>query len=163
MIILKSLTTVSAVEIQRLADNYAVSRNLRDSFPHPYTLDDAQYFKDLVSTGDLGHVFALFAEDTFVGVGSMILHEGAESGEIGYWLGEPFWGKGYATQAAEQLVAYAFQTLALKQVYAYVFAFNKASKRVLEKVGFQEESLLTQSALKEGTLHDEYRLHIQRP
>jgi len=163
MIKLKSLANVSSSEIQRLADNYAVARNLRDSFPHPYTLADAQYFKDLVNTGDLGTVFALFDDDTFIGVGSIIPHEGEGAAELGYWLGEPFWGKGFATAAAQQLLTYAFQELDFQKVYAYVFAYNPASMRVLEKVGFTEEAILAQSTLKEGEYYDEYRFSINRP
>ena len=77
--------------------------------------------------------------------------------EIGYWLTPDAWGEGYATEATELLVAYGFDQLRFNKVVAHAFAFNAASRRVLEKVGFTEEGVHRQEAFVDGEYVDIHR------
>src|SRR6185503_2988124 len=77
------------------------------------------------------------------------------SAEIGYWLGQPFWGRGITTEALVALTEYAIVTHGLKRVVAVPFAWNTASCRVLEKAGYELEARLRRSAVKDGTITDQ--------
>lgn len=78
------------------------------------------------------------------------------SGEIGYWLGEPFWGNGYATQAVKLLTRFAFEDLNLIRIFAGVFESNLPSMKVLEKAGYHLEAVLKSSVCKSGKFLDQY-------
>ncbi|TDO21266.1 GNAT family N-acetyltransferase [Pedobacter duraquae] len=162
MIELKTIQDISPKDIQQLANNYAVKKNLRDSFPFPYSIEDATSFLELVSAGQLGHVFAIVSNNKFIGVGSLIPqnNEHRFNAEIGYWIGELYWGSGYATEAVNLLVQFAFGNLNMSRVYAYIYDFNIASMRVLEKSGFYKEGVLRSSIIKEGKLYDEHLYSI---
>jgi RimJ/RimL family protein N-acetyltransferase len=99
--------------------------------PHPYTEDHAEEF--LAMPPDGRHVFVIERKDGLF-MGMTGLHS-ADGYEFGYWLGKPFWGFGYATEAARRLVAYAFETLGVDTVHAGWFADNPASGHVLAKLG----------------------------
>jgi RimJ/RimL family protein N-acetyltransferase len=103
MVNLRHISSIPLAELQKLADNYAIARNLKDVFPHPYTMRHAADFLNLAEQNRLGHVFGIFYNDVFTGVGSIVPKEDIYriSGEIGYWIGEPFWGKGIATEAVK--------------------------------------------------------------
>jgi RimJ/RimL family protein N-acetyltransferase len=79
------------------------------------------------------------------------------SAEIGYWIGEPYWGLGIATLAVEMITTYGFEQSNLVRIYAGVFDYNKASQRVMEKAGYKLESIAEKSIIKNGELHNEYR------
>lgn len=164
MIQLRNINTVRPSELQQLANNYAVKKNLRDFFPFPYSLENAESFLELAATGSMGHVFALYFEETFIGIGSLIprTHEHRINAEIGYWIGEPYWGKGYATSAVKQLIRFAFEELGFLRIYAGVYDYNNASMRVLEKAGFQKEAIMHASVIKEGKLHAEHVYSIRK-
>lgn len=78
-----------------MANNHAIAVNLHDTFPYPYTLEDAVTYLDLVVKGELGHVFGIYKDDTFVGCCSVIPQYDIYriNAEIEYWIGEPYWGK----------------------------------------------------------------------
>lgn len=80
-----------------------------------------------------------------------------KSTEIGYWIGESFWGKGIATQAVGLLVHHAFEELGLARLYAGIFEYNVGSIRVLEKNGFQKEGISKKAVFKNGKFWDEHR------
>jgi Acetyltransferases, including N-acetylases of ribosomal proteins len=163
MIRLQNIDITTPEIIQRLANNHAIAMNLRDAFPHPYTLKDATSFLKLVSTGSLGHVFGIYDDEIFVGCCSLIPQQDVYriNAEIGYWIGEAYWGKGYATEAVKRLVDYAFHELNLLRVYAYIFEYNIASMKVLEKVGFYKEAVIKSSIIKEGQIFDEHLYSIR--
>ena len=78
------------------------------------------------------------------------------SAEFGYWLGEPFWGRGYATEAIAGFSEWAFQAFDLVRLYAMVFTWNPGSARALEKCGFVREAFCKSAAIKEGQVVDEW-------
>jgi len=102
--------------------------------PHPYTEEHAEEFLALPPDGR--HVFAVERKQDGLFLGMTGLHPDGDGGhEFGYWLGKPFWGAGYATEAAGRLVRYAFEALGLETVHAGWFADNPASGHVLAKLG----------------------------
>ena len=101
--------------------------------------------------------FAIASDEEAVGGLSLSLQRGVRSkaAEIGYWVGEPYWGRGIATLAVRSFVEYAFERFGLLRVSASVFADNPRSVRVLEKSGFVYEGRLRKSVVKDGRVLDE--------
>jgi len=141
----------------RHADNPNVWINLRDSFPHPYTMADARAWVDLATTKLRGYAFAITAGGFAVGAVGLLPQQDVNrhSSEIGYWLGEAYWNRGITTEAVRAVTDYAFRTLRMHRVYAEIFEWNRASMRVLEKAGYQMEGRLRRHAVKDGKLIDQ--------
>ena len=139
------------------ANNRAVWLNLRDLFPHPYRREDAERYIELVQRQSQPTSFAIAVDGSAVGGISLRPGEDVEriSAELGYWLGEPYWGRGITTAAVKAVTAYAFTTLDLVRVFAVPFANNRASARVLEKAGYLHEGRLRSSAIKNGQVLDQ--------
>ena len=129
-------------------------------FPHPYTVADARGWlsrqKNRDSVTDLN--IALAIDHGGEAIGGIGLHPQGDvarlSAEIGYWLGEPHWGRGIMTAAVKALSRYGFSELGLVRIYAAVFEWNPASMRVLEKAGFVQEGRLRRSVIKDGKVID---------
>ena len=141
----------------RYANNRNVWRNLRDRFPHPYTIADAEsWIRRNEETNEPTMSFAIVLEGEPVGAVGLEHREDVDRRtlELGYWLGEPFWGRGLATEAARAVADYAFATFDVERLEAGVFEWNPASGRVLEKAGFQLEARLRKSVFKDGQLID---------
>ena len=150
--------------IVRHANNRKVWINLRDRFPHPYTPADAQVWLWLVSQTTPETQFAIAVGGAAVGgIGIELLTDvQRRSGEIGYWLGEEFWGQGIATAAVRSMTDYAFSTYDVCRIQATVFEWNPASMRVLEKAGYALEGRLRQSVTKDGKTIDQFLYAIIR-
>ncbi len=149
----------------RYGDNIKIWRNLRDRFPNPYTREAARDWIDYSRACRPETDFAIDVRDEAVGGVGMKIGLDVErfSAEIGYWVGEPFWGKGLATAALSAVVDYAFRELGMIRVFALPFATNLASARVLEKAGFAREAVLRSSAVKEGAVLDQWLYAITSP
>jgi len=143
--------------IVRYANNRKVSINLRDRFPYPYTARDARNWLDMVVDAKPVTNFAIdVREEAVGGIGFTPQHDvERRSAEIGYWLGEPFWGRGIATEALITVTEYAFANFDLCRLYAHVFDWNAASARVLEKAGYTFEGRLKKSVTKDGQTIDQ--------
>lgn len=141
----------------RHGDNSRVAANLRDRFPHPYTLDDARRWLGVVRAQDPEMKFALDIDGELVG--AIGLEPGSDvyrrSAELGYWLGEAFWGRGIATAAVRCFTRWGFETFDLLRIEAYVFDDNPGSQRVLEKAGFEIEGRMRRAVVKEGRVLDQ--------
>lgn len=142
----------------RYADNPKVARNLMDGFPHPYTSADADEWLRTATTAKPRTHFALEIDGEAGGaVGLMLKHGNFRRGaEIGYWIGEPYWGRGIATEATIALTEWAFATFDLCRITAGVFSWNPASARVLEKAGYVREAVHRKSIVKLGETIDEW-------
>jgi ribosomal-protein-alanine N-acetyltransferase len=153
----RSWRTADADPLGRHADNRKIWLNLRDAFPHPYTSRDAREFIKSVRHRTPETTFAIAVDEEAVGSVGFVLRQDVErvSAEIGYWLAEPFWGRGIATEALIAVTDYAITTHALTRIYALPFAWNAASCRVLEKAGYVLEARLRRSAIKNGTITDQ--------
>jgi RimJ/RimL family protein N-acetyltransferase len=139
------------------ADNHNLWLNLRDRFPHPYTRRAGREFIRQAMSQRPETMFAITVDDEAVGgMGFTVLTDVERvSAEIGYWLGETFWGRGIVTEALVAVTRYAIDTCRLTRVYALPFAYNKASCRVLEKAGYTLECRLRRSAIKDGLIVDQ--------
>ena len=138
-LLLRPLEAGDAPAITGLIGDYDVTKNLSRS-PHPYRESDAHEFLERVSrsraSGE-GFVFVILrkADGVFMGTIGLDLRNGRF--ELGYWLGKPFWGLGFTTEAARKLLSFAFRELKAMEVTAGWFYDNPASGRVLEKLGFK--------------------------
>jgi ribosomal-protein-alanine N-acetyltransferase len=138
------------------ANNYKIWKNLKDVFPYPYTISDAnEWIKIAV---DSSETYAIAVDGKAVGGIGILLKDDIyrKNAEIGYWLGENYWGKGIISAAIAEIVDYTFRNYAVYRIYAGVFEYNLASMRVLEKAGFHQEAVLKKSLVKEGKLFDEH-------
>lgn len=143
--------------IVRHANNRKISINLRDRFPHPYTAADARSWLESVVGRKPETNFAIdVAGEAVGGIGFDLQPDVSyRSGEIGYWLGEEFWGRGIATDALIAVTDHAFANYNICRLYAHVFEWNRASARVLEKAGYEFEGRLRKSVTKEGQTIDQ--------
>jgi RimJ/RimL family protein N-acetyltransferase len=124
--------------IVALAGNAKIAE-MTATIPHPYTRADAEAWLAKVREGR-GHslvIFARAARRTLVGVAGFGHRGNEDAPEIGYWIGEPFWGRGYATEAARALIDHAFSETEIDALGASCRISNGASRRVIEKCGFQ--------------------------
>jgi RimJ/RimL family protein N-acetyltransferase len=140
-IILRKLTTTDATPIARFLQDKEVVKYLAD-LPDPYTLETAETFIRLVmeweKTGEAFH-FAVSekSKNDILGViGVKLIDQTNKIGEIGFWLGREYWGKGVISKAIPQLISFAFNELTLHALLAEVFEWNTASMKALEKSGF---------------------------
>ena len=126
-----------AVAMQRLVCDPLVTRMTPKPEPYPDG-EAAREIAQAIASREVGsaYCFAVLADGEFVGV-CKLKEVTPEQGELGYWIGVPFWGKGKATRAAEYVLQFAFLELKLNSVVAHTMAENPASARVLEKLGFE--------------------------
>ena len=139
---------------------------LTDRFPHPYTSDHADAWVELNERRNPPTNFAIVVGEKAVGgigvdLGSDVSRRSAE---IGYWLGESYWGRGIATDALTAMTQYALATFDICRLAARVFEGNDASARVLEKAGYVLEGRMRRAAFKHGRMHDErlYAFVVER-
>ena len=153
----RSWRTSDVDSLAAYADNEKIWINLRDAFPHPYTKRDAREYIRGVRQRLPETSFAIAVEEAAVGGIGFVLHRDVErvSAEIGYWLGEPFWGRGIVTEALMAVTQHAIDTHGLTRIYAVPFAWNTASCRVLEKAGYVLEARLRRSAIKNDVITDQ--------
>jgi RimJ/RimL family protein N-acetyltransferase len=153
----RSWRTSDVDSLPRYANNHKIWLNLRDAFPHPYTKQDARAYIRSVRERTPETAFAISMDDEAIGSIGFVLRSDVErvSAEIGYWLAEPFWGRGIATEALIAVTRYALDAHKLTRIYALPFAWNVASCRVLEKAGYVLEARLRHSAIKDGRITDQ--------
>ena len=117
--------------------------------PHPYTADDARGFLAMAQEpGKIWLAVTLRADGRQMGGVGLRVDEPHSNAELGYWLGVPYWGQGYATEAAREMLRYGFQDLGLHRIYASHFEGNSVSGRVLQKLGMQHEGCQRQHIRK---------------
>lgn len=157
-----SLSDKSA--LVKYANNYNVSKNLRDSFPFPYTDKDAKLWLSSVSANKPELNFAIANKTELIGgIGLMPQPDVYRfSAEIGYWLAEPFWGKGIVTKALIAMTKYAFENYNFNRLFAGVFEGNIGSQKVLEKAGYKLEGQLRKTVYKSATFKDQLMYAILR-
>ena len=156
--VLRPFTPGDAESVADLANDRDVWRWVRDRFPHPYTRAHADDFIATAMTRDPPQNLAIEVDGRAVGSISVFLQGDIErvSGELGYWLGKPYWGRAIMTAAVRGMTRYAIDTFSLTRVFATLAATNVGSMRVLEKAGFVREGFMKQSAIKDGIVQDQY-------
>lgn len=159
---LRPLQIEDAQSIAKYANNRKIWINLRDVFPHPYVLNDALNFIEFCLVAETVVNFGIIVEDECAGIiGFNYLPDVyGKTAEFGYWLGEPFWGKGIMTKAVKEFTEYIFREYAFIRIQSGVFEWNNASMRVLEKNGFKLEGIFGKSVFKDGQIIDEYKYSL---
>jgi ribosomal-protein-alanine N-acetyltransferase len=143
--------------LAKYANNRNVSINLRDGFPYPYTAEDARSFITFALAKNPTTFLAIATpQEAIGGIGISLNHDVHRlAAEMGYWLGEPFWGRGIMTEAVARFCEYAFAGFGLVRIYAEPYADNTGSCRVLENAGFPLEGRMRASVIKEGRIMDQ--------
>lgn len=148
----------------KYANNPKIAKNLTDGFPHPYTEEKGRAFIDMATKDNPIHIFAIDVNGE--AVGGIGIHPQTDihkrNAELGYWLAEPFWGKGIVTEAIKQVVKIAFDIYEIDRVFARPFGTNLASQKVLEKAGFKLEAKLEKTLIKNGEVLDELIYGVKR-
>lgn len=154
----RNLTGTDAASLAHYANDRNVWLNLRDRFPHPYTLHDAAVFIEHVQQQSPPTVWAIDVAGEAVGAIGIMPRSDIEriSAEIGYWLGEAFWGRGIMTEVLIAVTQWAMEEFQLTRVYALPFANNAPSCRVLEKAGYLCEGRLRKAVIKDGQVLDQF-------
>ncbi|SCO29497.1 uncharacterized protein FFNC_00960 [Fusarium fujikuroi] len=176
-LILRRFYPSDAEVMSQAADNESISKNLRDGFPSPYTLAAALSFSNNIANNfdGAGQHCGIFvkantpenpsSEPVFIGTIGMMAKNDVyfRTWEMGYWLAETAWGKGYATEAAKALIRWCFETWPdLNRIEACANGGNKASQNVLRKVGLVEEGTRRGAVCKNGEILDEVLFGLLR-
>jgi len=144
--------------LARIISNKKILDNLRDGLPYPYTKKDAEdYISFVLSAGrDSQYIWAITVNDEIVGNIGFTRKDNIHryTAEMGYYIAEPYWGKGIATEAVKLGCAYIFENTDIIRIFAEPFADNLASCRVLEKAGFTLEGVMRKNAVKNGEIRD---------
>ena len=157
-LILRSFTLDDAADVQRLAGDYDVASTLTN-MPHPYEEGMAEEFMHVCSEKfekdeALNFAITLRTDKNFIGEIELRLDQKNKSGELGYWIGKPYWNCGYCTEAVRAVVAYSFKVLKLNRIHAKYFKRNPASGRVLEKIGMRYEESRREYVKKSDSFED---------
>ncbi|MCJ7554360.1 MAG: GNAT family N-acetyltransferase [Ignavibacteriaceae bacterium] len=139
-------------------NNYNVFKHLKNTFPHPYTEDDAILWLTSCAAQNPETCFAIADENELIGGIGFHLREDVfkHNAEIGYWIGEPFWGKHIVSRALKEMTKFIFNNFKINRIYASVFEGNPASVRVLEKCEYKPEAVLRKAVFKENKFLDQY-------
>lgn len=155
---LRKWDMLDAGSLARYANNPKIAQNLRDVFPNPYTFADAEAYIDACLAADEASALCCAIELDGQAAGSVGLFRGSDvyrkCAELGYWLGEEYWGRGVMTDAVRQICAEGFEKWDIARIYAEPFADNLGSRRVLEKAGFTLEGTMRRGAYKNGAYRD---------
>ena len=148
----------------KYANNWNIAKNLTNQFPHPYTIQDGKAFIEYATKDEPIHIFAI--EVNQEAVGGIGIHPQSDifikNAEIGYWLGEPFWGHGIVSKAIKQIVQFGFSTFDIERIFARPYGTNVASQKILEKNNFLLEGRYNNILYKNGEYLDELIYAIRR-
>lgn len=161
---LRPLTSQDLPDLVRHANNPNIARFLRDRFPSPYTDQDARTYLEMQPVEGTPQNLAITDRGHLIGMIGVIPQEDVYrlNAEFGYWVSEDFWRQGIATAAIKVFVPWVFSQTDLVRLYAHVFDYNPASKRVLEKAGFSFEGIARHAVVKGNVIYDEYRYAVLR-
>ena len=163
-LLLRAFALPDMPRLVALAGNYEVARNMLN-IPHPYSEEDARRWVQLTQENfaqQTGYAFALELRATgeFIGGVGLTVARLFDRAEVGYWLGQPYWGQGLASEALGAVLQFGFEGLKLNKIYATHIPGNPASGRVMLKNGMVQEGWLAQHTKRDGHYHDllQYRL-----
>lgn len=142
--------------IAKYANNENIEKWLRDGFPHPYSLKDAKDFIEPLVDMESPNIFAISLDGEAIGSLGVFFQENVykRSAEIGYWLGEPFWGRGIMASSIRVLTQYLFSSYDLVRIFSEPYSDNIASIKTLEKAGYKYEGTKKKAVYKHGQFHD---------
>jgi len=134
---LRPLGHADAASLSALAGDFDVA-SMTGMIPHPYSEEAARAWVDRVGQGEEGIVFAVMRGRSLIGCSGYMPMD-ADHAELGYWIGKPYWGAGFATEAVRAVIAHAFDAYDFNYLRAGHFVDNPSSQRVLDKLGFSPE------------------------
>lgn len=151
-LILRPLTLEDADRVEELAGDYEVAKTTL-TIPHPYPKGSAKQFIRSVLDAEKDGKIVIFAlikkeDSSLIGIMNITINTSHDRGELAYWIGKPYWRKGYGTEAAKELVKLGFEELHLNRIFAASFANNPGSWRIMEKIGMKYEGTLKQHLVK---------------
>jgi RimJ/RimL family protein N-acetyltransferase len=157
-LVLRPFTLADAADVQRLAGDRAIASTTLN-IPHPYEDGMAEEWIGTHQEEFEGGKSATFAiaraqDAALLGAISVAIRQQHRHAELGYWVGKPYWGNGYCTEAARAVLDYGFRVLDLNRIYARHLARNPASGRVMIKAGMQYEGCMRQHVLKWDVFED---------
>ncbi|WP_298300508.1 GNAT family N-acetyltransferase [Hydrotalea sp.] len=157
-LILKKWQKTDAAALVFIANNRNIFDQVRDSFPQPYTVNDALKWIEIHGTKHPCQNYAIWLDEQLVGSIGFVPqeYERRHVAEIGYFIGEPFWGKQIATTAIQQLLTIMQQEKKYSRIEAYVYGKNTASMKVLKKNQFFLEGIQHKAAIKNNKIQDIY-------
>ncbi len=140
-----------------IANNANIAKFMMNQFPHPYTTDNAKVFINMATMSTPANILAIDLNGKAIGGIGIHLQQDVycKNAELGYWLGEDYWGNGYITNAVQKMLDYAFKNFDIERVFAKPFGSNIASQKVLEKTGFKLEATLYKTIFKNNMYEDE--------
>jgi RimJ/RimL family protein N-acetyltransferase len=156
-IILRPWLLEDARQLAEIANSRNIADNLRDLFPYPYSVRDARkWLRSILPVNTPPRNFAVQVGSTIVGnIGILVKDDVYRKNiEIGYFIGEKYWGQGIGVRAIKAITSYAFSNFDIVRVYAETYADNIRSRRALEKAGLKLEATLKNSIIKNGTIKD---------
>ncbi len=159
-LVLRPLKDKDEVRICELGNNKKIWLNLSNRFPHPYTIKKAREWINFNKEKKETMNFAITINDELIGMIGCDYEQ--EYLECGYWIGEPYWGKGYAKEALFVFLKHLFENFNVMRVQAKVFTHNIASCKVLEKFDFKKEGVLRKTIKKENKFLDEFVYSLLR-
>ncbi len=161
---LKKLDLADALIFSMHANNRNIWRNLTDRFPHPYTEENARDFIKLTLEAEPTQIFGIYVDTEPIGaIGLHPLEDVfSKNIELGYWIAEPYWGKGIMSSAIAQMIAYGFEKFDINRIFARPFGRNIGSIRTLEKNGFVLEATLKNTIFKDGKYEHELIYAIRK-
>lgn len=152
---LRVVTKNDQISLVKYANNKKIADNLRNAFPHPYTEDNAnEFIKSANENNPKKLILAIDLKGELIGCIGAFQQEDiySKNAEIGYWLAEPFWGKGYISSAIKKFIPMVFENMDIVRIYAEPFENNIGSKKALEKAGFKLEAVLKNNIFKNGEI-----------
>lgn len=163
-ITLRALRADDVSAVFENANNPNVARYLREIFPSPYTMADAQWWVDEGCKLPPARTWAIEYQGQLIGCAGSTPgdNEYRYACEIGFWIGEPYWGKGLTTEVVAQLTQNTLSEFDVSRIFALVAGPNKASICVLEKNGFELEGVMKNNFFLRGEMYDEYVYAIHR-
>jgi RimJ/RimL family protein N-acetyltransferase len=159
-LVLRRPTLADVKAIARLANDRRIAQNT-SRIPHPYAVSDAEIFIQFVAQQPRDTNFVILRDGDLVGNIGIDIGK-VDAPEIGYWLGVPYWGQGYATEAARAVIDYAFEEFGPPELRAGARVVNPASRRVLEKCGFQWTGVELRKVLSLGSSVPVDRFRLDR-
>ncbi|NVO21617.1 MAG: GNAT family N-acetyltransferase [Bacteroidetes bacterium] len=166
-LLLRPLQISDGWDVRRMAGNSKVAVNtLYMPFPYPEEVAEewiSTHATEFFEKKQLILGIALKSSKELLGCIGLTMKTDIENAELGYWIGEPYWNQGYATEAARAIIDFGFQSLGLHKIYANYFSNNAASGRVMEKIGMVQEGYLRQHVRHWGEYKDLYVFGIVKP
>jgi ribosomal-protein-alanine N-acetyltransferase len=157
-LILRPFELTDGDDVRRLAGDRAIADTTLQ-IPHPYEVGMAEEW--ILTRGprfEAGEevVFAVVLRESgeLIGAMGLVIEGKFRKAELGYWIGRPYWGNGYCTEAGQAVLEYGFQALNLNRIHAYHFKRNPASGRVMQKLGLKHEGSAREHVMKWGLVED---------